>query len=168
MQSLPFTSFQTPTKKTFPPHYSPHNDSPPHHQKHSLPKSEFTQRDYGKAKGLEILTFKDSELERTYASQTSFIAAGALHVIYFEAYNRFIISINDWRYVLLRRMPVVGSDTRLPGPVTYTLPTCDGFYTLRLISVDNLASVKNFETILANSSKFSSKESVNNSSRRIS
>jgi len=168
MQSLPLTSFQTPTKKPFPPYYSPHNDSPIHQQKTSLAKSEFAQRDYGKAKGIEILSFKDSELERTYASQTSFIAAGTLHVIYFESYNRFILSINDWRYVLLRRMPVVGSDTRLPGPVAYTLPACDGFYTLRLINIDNMASLKNFETILANSSKFSSKENVNNSSKRVS
>jgi len=156
--SVPVMSFQTPTKKPNPYQYSPDNDSPC-----SVPKSEYFQHDYGKAKGIEILSFRGAEVERTFSAQTSFVAAGTLQVIYFEAYNRFILCLNDWKYALLRRMPVISSDTRLQGPISYTLPTCDGFYTLRLIGVENLASLKNFETILANCSKFSYRENVNNS-----
>jgi hypothetical protein len=126
-----------------------------------LPRK-FTQstsvlHEFGKVKGIEILTFKDAELERTFCNETRFGSVGVLQVLYFANYDRFVLSLNGWKYVLLKRIPIVSEWQALSGPITFTLPTYKGFYTLRIDKVPHIEALNNFETILLNNSKFSYK-----------
>lgn len=112
--------------------------------------------DFGKIKCLEVLTFKEAELERTLQGDTTFAAVGNLQVLYFPNFDRFVLSLNDWKYPLLRRVPITAVSNNLAGgPAQYTLPSFDGFYTLRLTRLPHLEALQNFETILASNSRFS-------------
>lgn len=111
--------------------------------------------DFGKIKALEVLTFKEAELERTLNGRTTFATVGNLQVLYFPNFDRFVLSLNDWKYPLLRRIPIVSSGANMTGPIQYSLPTYNGFYTLRLHKVPHLEALQNLETILVENSKFS-------------
>jgi len=56
--------------------------------------------------------------------------------------------VNDWKYVLLRRIPIVSTEPTLGGSITYTLPTYNGFYTLTINKIVYAEALKNFETII--------------------
>ena len=117
--------------------------------------------DFGKIKAVEVLTFKEAELERTLNGITTFGTVGVLQILYFANYDRFVLSLNDWKYALLKRLPVTGADNTGNGPVAYTFPTYNGFYTLTLPKVNHLEGLKNLETILINNTRFSYKGTEN-------
>jgi len=52
-------------------------------------------------------------------------------------------------------LPVTGAESTGAGPISYTFPTYNGFYTLTLPKVNHLEGLKNFETILINNTRFS-------------
>ena len=68
-----------------------------------------TSQDFNDTKGIEILSFQKTELLLTKGGSTKFCDVGTLFVLYFPDYNRFVLSINNWTYALLKRIPVVGS-----------------------------------------------------------
>lgn len=111
--------------------------------------------EFGKIKGVEVLTFKEAELEKTLGGRTTFATVGNLSVLYFADYDRFVLSVNDWKYALLRRLPIVSTEPTLTGPVSYTLPTYNGFYTLTINKISHVEALKNFETILLDNSRYS-------------
>jgi len=106
----------------------------------------------GKLKGTEVLYFDNVELEKTKGGSNSFGATGTLSVLYFKDYKRFILHLNDWRYPLMRRIPITSNSES--GSRTLTLPALNGFeYTLKFTDVSD-AAWSNFETILSNNSGF--------------
>jgi hypothetical protein len=117
--------------------------------------------DFGKIKAIEVLTFKEAELERTLNGLTTFGTVGVLQILYFANYDRFVLSLNDWKYALLKRLPVTGAESSGHGPISYTFPTYNGFYTLTLPKVNHLEGLKNLETILINNTRFSYKGTEN-------
>jgi len=112
-------------------------------------------KEAGKLKGTEVLFFDNVELEKSKGGSGSFASTGTLSVLFYKEYNRFILHLNDWRFPLMRRIPITsGGDG---NSHTLTLPALNGFeYTLRFSDV-NSAAWSNFETILSNNSGFGSK-----------
>jgi len=107
----------------------------------------------GMAKGTEILYFQDAEVRKYKNDQTSFASSGPLKVLFFKDYMRFVLEVNDWRYPLLRRLPVTSQ-----GQGTYVFPALNGFsYELKIGNVGNNAGVQNFETILSHTSNYGGK-----------
>jgi len=113
--------------------------------------------EFGKIKGIEVLSFKEAELETTLGGVTKFNMVGILSVLYFENYDRFVLSLKDWKYALLKRLPVTASEFSNAGPVSYTFPTYNGFYTLTIPKIQHVEGLKNLETIFINNSRFSYK-----------
>lgn len=125
-------------------------------------------KDSGKVKGLEILFFEDVEIEKIKGNCTSFASMGTLSVLYFKDYNRFMLQLNDWRYPLLRRLPIISSSKTETSFRTYILPGANGFsFQLRLHNIPNLQSLSNLETIFNSSSSFSFKGEEINPLRKI-
>jgi len=121
-----------------------------------------------KIKGLEILYFEDVEVEKIKGNSTSFASMGPMSVLYFKDYNRFILQLNDWRYPLLRRLPIISSNKTEMNSRTYILPGANGFsFQLRLLNIPNLQTLSNLETIFNHCSSFSYKGEEINPLRKI-
>jgi len=103
----------------------------------------------GKVSGVEVLYFPEAELIKSKGNSSSFGAIGPLSVLYFSDYKRFALQLNDWKYPLIRRLNVSGSNG------TYTLPALNGFtYTLK-ISGGATEALTNLDVILSNNASFS-------------
>jgi len=119
-------------------------------------------------KGFEVLFFEDVELEKIKGNTASFASMGTLSVLYFKEYSRFVLLLNDWKYPLLRRVPIISSSRTENGSRTYILPSSNGFsFHLRLNKISSLPALSNFETILNHNSSFSFKGEELNPFKKI-
>ena len=107
-------------------------------------------------KATELLFFERAEIDAIKGDATSFASVGSLSLLYFSDYSRYVLQLNDWRYPLLRRLPILGDKDEM-GNRTYLLPGLNGFfYRLRIEGASNEA-IGNLETIFSNNSGFSTK-----------
>jgi hypothetical protein len=107
--------------------------------------------------GQEFLYFPEAEVKKIKGAATSFATMGPLSVLYFKDYHRFILQINDWRYPLLRRLPVI-ADKEEVNAMTFILPAMNGFsFILKVNNVANMPALTNLETILHDHTRFSFK-----------
>jgi hypothetical protein len=106
----------------------------------------------GKNKGIEVLFFEEAEVQKMRGNTPIFASMGPLTVLYFKDYHRFVLQLNDWRYPLLRRLNITGSDKNfvLPGMNNST-------FNLRILGNPNTDTLKNFETILSNNTRLGGK-----------
>jgi len=110
-------------------------------------------REHGTAEGNEILYFENAQIEKIKGNNVSFASMGTLSILYFKAYDRFVLMLNDWRYPLLRRLPIVCE--RGENDSNYILPANNGFsYRLNLGYIPGIHALKNFEKILHENSNF--------------
>lgn len=109
--------------------------------------------EFNSVEAFEILYFENAQIEKVKGEAISFAAIGTLSVLYFKQYDRFVLQINDWRYPLLRRLPIVSDSNN-----TYILPGLNDFsYRLTLDYVPNLTALMNFDKILRAYSNFTLK-----------
>lgn len=106
--------------------------------------------------GTEVLFFERAEVDKIKGNTTSFASAGSLSILYFREYGRYILQINDWRYPLLRRLPINGEKNEMGGR-SYLMPGLNGFFFRLRIEGGSNEGLSNFETILSNNSNFSIK-----------
>ena len=119
---------------------------------------ESIMKESGSVKGTEVLFFQNATVEKIKGTTTSFASAGSLSVLYFSDYHRFVLQINDWKFPLLRRLPIVASKGDLSSSRSYLMPALNGFFfRLRIDDISNLQPIDNLETIFSNSSNFSIK-----------
>lgn len=122
-------------------------------------------------KGIEVLHFEEAEVEKYKGTYEAFGAIGPLSVLYIKEYNRFVLQINDWKYPLLRRLPIfLTSDRTDPSHRTYVFPALNGFtFQLKVFNVPNVQALINFETILSHNSLFAYKgEDISERKREVS
>jgi hypothetical protein len=114
------------------------------------------QKFTGTIKGVEVLFFEECELRKMKGNSTSFASMGPLSVLYFKDYNRFVLNLNDWRYPLMRRLPITATSKNDPSSRVYMLPALNGFnYELRITKSAGPQAISNLETIFTNNSGFS-------------
>jgi len=112
---------------------------------------------HDRIKGLEILFFEDAQIEKVKGGSTSFSSFGNLSLLYFKDYARFMLQLNDWKYPLMRRLPVFSLGGEGNSRI-YEFPALNGFtYRLKINNVHNNAALSNLESILATNSNFSTK-----------
>ena len=105
-------------------------------------------------KGYEVLTLEHAELTKTENGTTSFITVGTLSVLYFQEYRRFILWLNDtWDFALVKRNHITSSSRTDMKTRSYTFPSFDGLYTVKLTKISHPEALQNFETILKYSSR---------------
>jgi len=102
-----------------------------------------------RTKAADVLFFKNAELERNLDYQKLFVDMGMLQILYFEEYNQFVLSLNDWKYPLLKSLPIIYSEYNSCGPITLIFPAHNGFFFLKITKIKNVSVLKNLETILA-------------------
>jgi len=106
-------------------------------------------------KGYEVLSFEGVELTQVKGENKSFLDVGTLFVLYFQESVRFVLSLNDWTYCLLKRLSVTSSSRTNKQIRSYTFPGTEGFYILTLTKIPHFEALQNFETILSSSTNFS-------------
>ena len=104
--------------------------------------------------GLEVLNFEGTELTKTEGDKASFICIGNLSVLYFKELDRFMLWLNQWDYVLLKRLHVTGSGSVDASSRWYNFPSKNGFYTLKMTKIQHSEAIQNFETILSYNTTF--------------
>jgi len=100
-------------------------------------------------KGYEILHFDGVELTKTVNGVKSFVDINPLKVLYFPDMVRFILTMGEWDYALLKRLPITSSSRTDIDYRYYHLPADEGFYTMKISKIPSPAALKNFETILS-------------------
>jgi len=121
-------------------------------------------KDSNSVKGSEILFFPNATVEKMMGNTPSFASSGSLSVLYFSDYHRFVLQINDWKYPLLRRLPISASKEEMGSSRSYIMPALNGFmFRLRIDDISNLQPITNLETIFANNSNFGNTDKVETS-----
>jgi len=103
----------------------------------------------------EVLSFDGAELETSKYGHRTFTTAGTLRVLYFRDYNRFILSLNDWKYVLFPQSEILKITSSFTAPIIYNFPFNQGSFTLSLTKVPYVEAIKNLETIFSYNASFS-------------
>jgi len=117
---------------------------------------EFTTKNSDMIEGVEVLFFSEAEVKKSKGFANVFATSGPLTVLYFKEYSRYVLKVNDWKYPLLRRIPIVPSEKHSLASASYVLPTLHGFtFTLTIEGVAGSQALVNFETILHENSNFS-------------
>jgi len=116
---------------------------------------EFIHKDSSSIKASEVLFFESATIEKVKGTSTSFAASGPLSILYFSDYHRFVLQLNDWKYPLLRRLPLMAGKDQSGSSRTYIMPTTNGFFfRLKIDDISNLQPIINLETIFANNANF--------------
>jgi len=105
---------------------------------------------------LKALGIDNIKINEVQGNNRSNITRGQLEVCYSPEYDRFLLSLNSFKYMLSPNFPVIAF--LAPNAYrSYIFPTVNGFYILKMKSVQTPPIIQNFETILANYTQFSYK-----------
>lgn len=107
-----------------------------------------------KVQGVESLYFEDAQILKFKHDRISYASAGPLSVLYFKEYDRFVLKLNDWKFPLIKRLPILGMDHNKTGLKTYILPAANGFLYKLTIDHSTPQAMLNFESILRSNSCF--------------
>jgi len=106
---------------------------------------------------LEALELNDVKIYEARNNTQTNLTRGKLEVLYSQEFDRFILRVNSFKYVLSRYFPIL-SFLDENAFRSYILPGANGgFYILRMKTSLPSALIQNFETILGNYSFFSYK-----------
>ncbi len=115
------------------------------------------------AKPVEILFFEEAEVDKLRKDTRIFSGIGSLSVLYYKDTNRFELQINGWRYTLANDLTILRETNN-----SYIFPARNGFtFRLRFDRLPSQEALKNFETILENSSKLVDMEKVHKTTKTV-
>ena len=103
---------------------------------------------------LQILRIGNAELFQIKDNKSHHINSGHLQVLYSELINLFVIKLNDQKFALDQSLQVTGTYSEKDKWNFYIWPAFDGFFMLKISNVTSSALLKNFETILENTTLF--------------
>jgi len=105
-----------------------------------------------KTTGINVLTFDGVELYRVRNDKVTFETIGTLRVVYFPDYFQFVLYLNDWRYVLLKELPILKYCTNCSDSNVYYFKSKDAIVYVKFPQVFPVESIQNFDTILEHNS----------------
>lgn len=115
---------------------------------------DYFKYDPDRVTGLELLRFDNVELTEKTNHRNTTITKGNLSILFLKDSFRFLLCLNDWKYLLMKRLPVMAYIKHDTHVLSYSLPTIDGLYILRFPQIAHPEAIKNFETILKHNSDF--------------
>lgn len=115
---------------------------------------DYFKYDPDRTMALEILRFEQVELQEKIKDNSSIVGSGTLFVLFLKDCSRFLLCLNDWKYLLMKRLPVMTFYKKEVNTLCYSFPTLNGLYILRFSHIAHKEAVKNFDTILTHNSDF--------------
>jgi len=103
---------------------------------------------------LQILRVGNCELYQIKERKSNLVTTGHLQVLYSELINFFVIKLNDQMFALDQSLQVTGTYSDKDKWSFYIWPAFDGFFMLKISNATSSAVLKNFETILENTTLF--------------
>jgi len=107
--------------------------------------------------GQESLYFDQAQILKFKGDRIAFASSGPLSIIYFKEYDRFVLKLNDWKFPLIKRLPILSMDANKNGPKTYILPASNGFLYKLTIEESTPQALLNLESIIKSNSCFAIK-----------
>jgi len=104
---------------------------------------------------LKSLEIEDVKIYEARSDKLSVLTKGNLEVLYLPEFNRFILRVNSFKYILSTHLSVLASLTEEGSFRSYVLPNVGGHYILKLKTAPTAIVLRNLETIFTNYSQFS-------------
>lgn len=95
------------------------------------------------------LTIDQVELYTTINSTLKLATKGPLNLLYIQAYNCFILQINDFRYCLYETIPILVSLQETHCIRSYVIPNVNGNYIIKVTTTSNLKVLDDLESIFS-------------------
>jgi len=97
------------------------------------------------------------ELYTTNNSTLKLATKGPLNLLYIQAYNCFILQINDFRYSLYETIPILASLQETNCIRSYVIPNVNGNYIIKVTTTTNLKVLDDLESIFKQNSRLAYK-----------
>lgn len=104
---------------------------------------------------LKSLEIQDVKIYETKGDKPTVLAKGNLEVLYLPEFNRFVLRVNSFKYILSTHLSVLASLTEEGTFRSYVLPNVGGHFILKLKTAPTAIVLRNLETIFAHYSQFS-------------
>ena len=103
------------------------------------------------------LSIDSVELYTTINSNLKLATKGQLNLLYIQAYNCFILQINDFRYCLYETIPILVSQQEAHCIRSYVIPNINGNYIIKVTTTSNLKVLDDLESIFKKHSRLAYK-----------
>ena len=103
---------------------------------------------------VKSLELSDVKIYEARPNKASFFTKGKLEVMYVSDLDRFILRLNNFKYILSPLLPILASASKEESARSYVLPNMSGNYIIRLRMDSNPVLIKNLETIFTDYSEF--------------
>lgn len=104
---------------------------------------------------LKSLEIQDVKIYEARSDKLSVLTKGNLEMLYLPEFNRFILRVNSFKYILSTHLSVLASLSEEGSFRSYVLPNVGGHYILKLKTAPTAIVLRNLETIFTNYSQFS-------------
>ena len=104
---------------------------------------------------LKSLEIQDVKIYEAKSDKLSVLTKGNLEMLYLPEFNRFVLRVNGFKYILSTHLSVLASLSEEGAFRSYVLPNVGGHYILKLKTDPTAIVLRNLETIFTNYSQFS-------------
>jgi len=111
-----------------------------------------SEQPVGAVRSLEV---DDVKIYEARGEKLSVLAKGRLEILYLPEFDRFVLRLNSFKYILSLHLPIMASLSGEGTIRSYVLPNIGGHYILKLKSSPTAAVIRNMETIFSAYSQFS-------------
>lgn len=106
-------------------------------------------------RAVKSLEVDDVKIYEARGEKLSVLAKGKLEILYLPEFDRFVLRLNSFKYILSSHSPIMASLSGEGTCRSYVLPNIGGHYIMKLKSSPTAAVIRNMETIFSSYSQFS-------------
>jgi len=106
-------------------------------------------------RAIKSLEVDDVKIYDARGEKVSVLAKGKLEILYVPEFDRFILRLNSFKYILSLHLPIMASLSGEGSCRSYVLPNIGGHYIMKLKSAPTAIVIRNMETIFTSYSQFS-------------
>jgi len=106
-------------------------------------------------RAVKSLEVDDVKIYEARGEKLSILAKGKLEILYIPELDRFILRLNNFKYILSLHLPIMASLSGEGSYRSYVLPNVGGHYIVKLKSAPAAAIFRNMETVFSSYSQFS-------------
>lgn len=104
---------------------------------------------------LKSLEIHDVKVYQARHDKLTVLTKGYLEVLYLPEFNRFMLRVNNFKYILSTHLSILASLSEEGSFRSYVLPNVGGHYILKLKTDPSAIVLRNLETIFSHYSQFS-------------
>jgi hypothetical protein len=92
-------------------------------------------------------------------NELKLVDQGPLHIFQFgSTTDCFLLQVGGFNYSIVKDMPVLASSNEMGAIRSYVLSKAEGYYIIRVTSVNDVKTIQDLETFFSNNTKFAEKD----------